>query len=302
MNGYDDERAGFDLELALDIPISNVDMVSRLIGMGKIGFICMLIILELAAAVVLIDKFPVCQVSGTDNHISVKCNLYRGGSENGMVSCTKAKSSGLEDSIDFVIRWRVGVAFKVLGTDVVINGEGNVYADCIGLRILYGGGLGVNAINDDMARAGVSTEPFPVNNQADVLRTLTGQWVKFWPPCACINHVDGKNGSGFLVLGLDSPRTKEIDLHCIPWFQLVESKEDLCNGFVSPSCTGMSKVYMVPISNSGGKGRGSPVFWVLDVSGFVGKLGLLDCTVLNSEVVFNLKSIHFCNVGRREGD
>eukprot|EP00957_Ditylum_brightwellii_P051210 3882355-Ditylum_brightwellii.AAC.1 len=72
-----------------------------------------------------------------------------------------------------------------------------------------------------MARMGVATEPFPVNNLADVLGTLTGQGVNFWPLCACINHADGKNGDGFLVLGPDSPRTKEIDLHCVLQFRLV---------------------------------------------------------------------------------
>eukprot|EP00957_Ditylum_brightwellii_P192004 14616840-Ditylum_brightwellii.AAC.1 len=64
-----------------------------------------------------------------------------------------------------------------------------------------------------MARAEVATEPFPVNNQVDVLGTLTGQGVKFWSPCACVNHADGKKRGGFLVLGPNSPGTKEIYLH-----------------------------------------------------------------------------------------
>eukprot|EP00957_Ditylum_brightwellii_P015894 1197018-Ditylum_brightwellii.AAC.1 len=61
MNGYNGERAGLDLELALDIPVGNIDTVSGIIGMGKTGFIFTLIILKLAAAAVLIDELPVCQ-------------------------------------------------------------------------------------------------------------------------------------------------------------------------------------------------------------------------------------------------
>eukprot|EP00957_Ditylum_brightwellii_P157953 12023122-Ditylum_brightwellii.AAC.1 len=175
MNGYNGERVGLDLELALDIPVSNIDTISRLIGMGKTGFIFTLIILKLAAAMALIDELPVCQVNGTDNHISAKSNLYRGDSESGVVSCAKAKSSGLKDGIDFVIRWRVGAAVKVLGAEAVSNGEMNAFTDCTGLGILDGGGLGVNAVTDDMARTEVATEPFPINNQADVLGILTGQ-------------------------------------------------------------------------------------------------------------------------------
>eukprot|EP00957_Ditylum_brightwellii_P200976 15320170-Ditylum_brightwellii.AAC.1 len=115
-----------------------------------------------------------------------------------------------------------------------------------------------------MARTGVATEPFPVNNQANVLGTLTGQVVKFWPPCACVNHAECKNGSGFLVLSPNSQGIKEIYLHCIPLLQLVlvgddvlklKSREDLCNGLVSPGSTRVSKVNVVPLGNSVGKGR-----------------------------------------------
>eukprot|EP00957_Ditylum_brightwellii_P106319 8111203-Ditylum_brightwellii.AAC.1 len=59
--------------------------------------------------------------------------------------------------------------------EAVSNGEVNAFIDCIGLGILGSGGLGVDAVTNDMARTGVVTEPFPVNNQADVLGTLTGQ-------------------------------------------------------------------------------------------------------------------------------
>eukprot|EP00957_Ditylum_brightwellii_P136009 10372288-Ditylum_brightwellii.AAC.1 len=122
-------------------------MVSGLIGMWKTGVFFMLIILELAAAVaVLIDELSVCQVSGADNHISAKSNLCRGDSESGMVSYMKSKSSGLEDDVDFVIRWRVGLSVKVLSMEAVSNGEMNAFTDCIGLGILDGGGLGVNAV------------------------------------------------------------------------------------------------------------------------------------------------------------
>eukprot|EP00957_Ditylum_brightwellii_P091733 6984693-Ditylum_brightwellii.AAC.1 len=149
MNGYDGERADVDLELALDIPVGNIDTVSGLIGMGKMGFIFMLIILKLAAAVALIDELPVCQVSGTDNHISAKSNLCRGGSESDVVSCAKVKSSGLEDGIDLVIRRRVGAAVKVLGAEAVSNGEVNVFTDCIGLGIFDGSGLGVDTVTGE---------------------------------------------------------------------------------------------------------------------------------------------------------
>eukprot|EP00957_Ditylum_brightwellii_P128410 9793549-Ditylum_brightwellii.AAC.1 len=125
-----------------------------------------------------------------------------------------------------------------------------------------------------MARTGVATEPFPVNNQADVIGTLNGQGAKFWPPCACLNHADSKNCDGFLVLGPNCPGTKEIYLHYIPWLWLVligywdfaiilcrsfallaatrtnnyrdnilnlKSKEDLGNGLVSPGSTRVNK-------------------------------------------------------------
>eukprot|EP00957_Ditylum_brightwellii_P184630 14061729-Ditylum_brightwellii.AAC.1 len=73
----------------------------------------------------------------------------RGGSEIGVVSCAKAKSSGLEDGIDLVIRRRVGADVKVLGAEAVSNGEVNAFTNCIGLGIFYGGGLGVDAVTGE---------------------------------------------------------------------------------------------------------------------------------------------------------
>eukprot|EP00957_Ditylum_brightwellii_P192755 14677297-Ditylum_brightwellii.AAC.1 len=92
----------------------------------------MLIVLKLVAMTAVVNKLPVGKVGCIYDHVIAKSDLGRSGSEGGVVSCLEAKGCGLENVMNFIGEWKVGLGIEVLSVDAANDGEVNPFADGIG--------------------------------------------------------------------------------------------------------------------------------------------------------------------------
>eukprot|EP00957_Ditylum_brightwellii_P130920 9986682-Ditylum_brightwellii.AAC.1 len=96
--------------------------------MGKAALVFLFIIAELAAAAAFINKLPVGNVGGADNHVASKHNLARHGRKGCVIGGAEGKSNALQHLV---------ISAMVFGNDQM-----DALTNGVGSGVLDGGRLG----------------------------------------------------------------------------------------------------------------------------------------------------------------